>query len=186
MAASTQFAKEKQPKMAHSLTTQRLILRKPMDADWPMVRDFFLSPRSAHVGGPYTLGQAWRQFAAEVGHWDLRGYGMWAVTLKDSGETIGLIGPWFPADWPETEIGWFIFDAYEGKGYAAEAAEAAIDYAWSHLKWDTIVHYIAPENMRSIALAERMGAVHDPNAPQPKPDQPCLVFRHPKPKEFAL
>ncbi|UZD90488.1 GNAT family N-acetyltransferase [Cognatishimia activa] len=164
-----------------TITTDRLILRKPAARDVDTVVAFFLSERAAHVGGPYTEGKAWRQFAAEVGHWDLLGFGMWAVTTKESDQIIGLIGPWCPIDWPETEIGWLMFEGSEGKGYAFEAAQAAVNHAFTELGWDTAVSYIAEENTRSIALAERLGAVYDPNAQQPKPDQPCLIYRHPCP-----
>lgn len=170
--------------MSHppTITTDRLILRKPAARDVDTVVAFFLSDRAAHVGGPYTLGKAWRQFAAEVGHWDLLGFGMWAVTTKDSDQIIGLIGPWCPADWPETEIGWLMFEGSEGKGYAFEAAQAAVRHAYEVLGWETAVSYIDQDNKRSIALAERLGAVYDPEAPQPKPDQPCLIYRHPRPE----
>ncbi len=169
--------------MTHDiLETERLILRRPTGGDWDPVRDFFMSDRSVGVGGPFTLGKAWRQFAAEVGHWDIYGYGMWAVTTKDTGQIIGLIGPWTPADWPETEIGWSIFEGFEGKGYAAEAARAAIDHAFEVLDWDTVVHYVGRDNTRSAALAMHMGAVLDPDAPQPHPDAPCDIYRHTRPE----
>lgn len=169
--------------MTDMLHTKRLILRRPAGRDWPVVRDFFMSPRAADVGGPHDLGRAWRHFAAEVGHWDILGYGMWAVTLRGDDTIVGLIGPWSPADWPETEIGWFILDpGIEGTGIATEAARAAITHAWDVLGWSTIVSYIDADNTRSIRLAEKLGAVLDPAAPQPKPDQPCLVYRHPRPE----
>ncbi|MDO6726817.1 GNAT family N-acetyltransferase [Cognatishimia sp. 1_MG-2023] len=164
------------------ITTDRLILRKPAARDLDSVVAFFQSERAEYVGGPYTMGKAWRQFAAEVGHWDLLGYGMWAVTTKDNDNIIGLIGPWTPGDWPETEIGWFMLNGSEGKGYAFEAAQAALHHAFEVLDWETAVSYIDKDNIRSIALAERLGAKLDPEAPQPKPDQPCLIYRHPRPE----
>lgn len=168
--------------MTVTLTTDRLILRRPTGDDWPAARAFFTSDRAATLGGPLTEGRAWRVFASEIGHWDIRGYGMWSVTRKGDPTAIALIGPWFPADWPETEVGWMVWDASaEGTGIAAEAARAAVDDAYTRLGWSTVVSYIAPANARSIRLAERLGAVPDPDAPQPKPDEPCLVYRHPRP-----
>lgn len=172
--------------MTDMLHTPRLILRRPAGQDWPLVRDFFMSDRASGIGGPHSLGAAWRHFAAEVGHWEILGCGMWAVTLRGDDTILGLIGPWCPADWPENEIGWLILDpATEGTGIATEAARAAISHAWDVLGWDSIVSYVAPTNTRSIRLAEKLGAVLDPDAPQPKPDQPCLVYRHPKPAGVA-
>ena len=54
------------------LETQNLVLRRPNASDWPAARDFFMSERAVGVGGPYSLGQAWRAFASEVGHWDIQ------------------------------------------------------------------------------------------------------------------
>ena len=166
------------------LETERLVLRRPDARDWPAARAFFMSERSAPIGGPSDEGRAWRILAAEIGHWDMRGYGMWIVTRRGAEQTaLGMIGPWFPADWPETEIGWMIWDdSVEGTGIATEAARVAINHAWDVLGWQTIVSYVAPDNTRSIRLAEKLGAVLDPEAPQPKPDQPCLVYRHPAPQ----
>lgn len=165
------------------LTTDRLILRRPQPKDWEPFRDFLMSERSKGVGGPQPLGAAWRAFAAELGHWEIRGYGMWTVTRKGDDTGIGMIGPWVPDDWPETEIGWMIWSAdAEGTGIAFEAAAAAVDHAWHVLKWDTVVSYVAYDNTRSAALARRLGAEIDPDAPQPKPEKPCNVFRHPKPE----
>lgn len=168
--------------MISALETERLVLRVPEARDWEPFRDFMMSERAAPLSGPHDLGPSWRMFAAEIGHWAIRGYGMWVLVPKGSDKGVGLVGPWYPADWPETEIGWMIWtDAAEGKGYAREAARAAIDHAWNVLKWGTAVSYVANDNHRSAALAERLGARLDPGAPQPRPDAPCRVFRHPKP-----
>lgn len=172
--------------MTDMLHTQRLVLRRPAPRDWDGVRDFFMSDRSSGIGGPLSLGQAWRAFASELGHWEIHGFGMWAVTLRGEDTAVGLIGPWCPADWPETEIGWLLLSPdLEGTGIATEAARAAITHAWDVLGWQTIVSYIAPENSRSIRLAEKLGAVLDPAAPQPRSDKPCLVYRHPRPETEA-
>ena len=109
---------------------------------------------------------------------------MWAVTRHDDDTALGLVGPWTPPDWPEAEIGWMILsDAAEGTGIATEAAKAAVAHAYDSLGWDTVVSYIAPDNTRSIRLAEKLGAVLDPQAAGPKPD--TLVYRHPIPKGQA-
>lgn len=168
--------------MTAPLQTERLTLRRPVPADWPAFRDFFASDRSASLGGPVTIGKSWRHFASELGHWEIHGFGMWAVTLRDSARTVGLIGPWCPVDWPETEIGWLILSAdIEGTGIATEAAIAAITHAFDVLQWDTAVSYIGADNSRSIRLAEKLGAVRDDGAPKPDAYPDTLVYRHPKP-----
>ena len=110
---------------------------------------------------------------------------MWAVTLRGDNDCVGLVGPWTPPDWPETEIGWMMFDpAIEGTGIATEAAAAAVKHAYDVLGWQTAVSYIAHTNARSIRLAEKLGAKLDVGAKAPTPE--TLVYRHPVPKGVVL
>ena len=165
------------------LTTERLTLRAPAPQDAEAFVAFYGTARSKYVGGPMGARMAWNFFGTEIGHWAIRGFGMFTVTRKGDDTPLGIAGHWYPHGWPETELGWVLFDsATEGTGLAHEAAEACLDHAWTVLEWQETVSYIAPENHRSVALAERLGAKLDKNAPQPKPDKPCLVYRHPKPK----
>lgn len=166
--------------MMRTLTTDRLTLRRPEAGDWPALRDVFMSDRGAYIGGPYDAAGAWMLFAAELGHWQMYDAGLWAVTDTADGTYYGIVGPWHPEHWPEKEIGWVLTEAAQGKSIGYEAALAARADCFDRLGWDTAVSYIHPDNTRSIALAERLGAVLEPAAVHPKPDQPCLVYRHPK------
>ncbi len=164
------------------LQTQRLTLRVPGPQDYPAWEAFFLSPRAVFVGGgpEFDRGRAWRTFASLVGHWALRGYGVFAMALNEDEPAIGACGPWHPADWPEKEISWTLWsDAYEGHGYMTEAAAAVIPHVYDTLGWDSAVSYIDPANARSIAVAERLGAVRDATAETPRGE--TLVYRHPRP-----
>ncbi len=169
-----------------TVETQRLILRGPRMGDMPFWRAFLASDRAKFVGGTGTddLAKSWRSFGHVAGMWALRGYGSFIITRKDDVETpLGMTGPWHPMEWPEPELGWTIWspDA-EGTGIAFEAATAARDFAFNTLGWKTAVSYIARDNHRSAALAERMGAVIDPNATQPDfDDGPVHIYRHPAP-----
>jgi RimJ/RimL family protein N-acetyltransferase len=174
--------------LAHTpvLQTERLILRAPIASDWPHWRDFAVSDRAAFIGGPMDEAKAWRAMGHVIGMWVMRHYGQFIYCLRGSEEPLGMCGPWHPADWPEREIGWHVWSAEaEGKGYAFEAASAARDYAFAVLKWDTAVSYIDPANDRSIALALRLGARRDTEAAIPHPEEPTLVYRHPKPEGLA-
>lgn len=172
--------------MSMTLQTQRLVLRRLEPGDWQPFRDFMASDRSAAVGGPRTLHSSWRQFASELGHWEIFGYGMWAVTWRGDNDCVALIGPWTPLDWPENEIGWMVLDAAaEGTGMATEAATAAIRHAWDALGWTTMVSYIDPSNTRSIRLAEKLGATRDADAAIPEAYPGAHVYRHPKPRGAA-
>ena len=161
------------------LTTERLVLRQPNADDTETVTAFYQTDRSQYVGGPGNNFDAFKQWGFILGHWTIRGYGLWAVTEKGSDAIIGLVGPFYPDGWPETEIGWLMFDGFEGKGYAFEAAEAALVHARDTLGWTDIVHYISHGNDRSVALAERVGASRDASAATPL-GKDCLVYRQPQ------
>lgn len=164
-------------------TTERLVLRAPAARDWAHFNAFLASPRADSIrANAYDETLAWRAFGHVIGHWVLRGFGMFIFADRSAPDTpLGMAGPWFPEGSPEHEIGWSVWAAgAEGKGYAHEAAAAARDHAFRDLGWHTAVSYIAPDNARSIALAERLGAVRDAAAAFPG-DKPCLVYRHPGP-----
>jgi RimJ/RimL family protein N-acetyltransferase len=109
------------------------------------------------TGKPMTRVEAWRHMAMMVGHWTLRGYGMWAVEERSTGEFIGRIGFNDPEGWPAFEIGWTLGRPYWGKGYATEGARVALDYAFHKLDKAHVISLIHPENRGSIAVAERLG-----------------------------
>ena len=164
------------------LETERLILRQPGAQDWPQWRAMLASDRARFIrAGDADDALSWRAFGHVIGHWVLRGWGNFVFTLKGDDTALGMTGPWYPHGWPEKEIGWSVWsEAGEGKGYAFEAASRVIRHAYETLGWDTAVSYIVQDNTRSIALAERLGAVLDPEAATPR-DEPCLVYRHPRP-----
>lgn len=168
------------------IETDRLILRAPRMEDFEACAAFLADERSKTLGaGNMNRLEAWKVFSRIAGIWFLRGYGVFVVEDKSSGKPLGSIGPWYPITWPEKEIGWTIWTAdAEGKGIAFEAAQAARDFAFNTLGWETAVSYIDADNTRSIALAERLGATLDPQAVGPEIDgeDPCLVYRHAKPE----
>jgi RimJ/RimL family protein N-acetyltransferase len=164
------------------LETERLTLRAPQGSDWPHWHSFMHSDRARFIGGGAGQKPAdlWRAFGHVIGHWAMRDYGMFVFSFKGDDTPLGLAGPWCPEGWPEREIGWAAWSAaVEGKGLVAEAARAARRHAFGTLGWDTAVSYIDPDNARSIALAERLGATRDRTARMPHWDKPCLVYRHP-------
>ena len=141
-----------------TIKTERLVLRAQRAADFDAVAAFFADEdRSWGFGGPQTRNEAWRWFASVIGHWALKGHGFWMVDTH-AGEHVGMVGLWGPEGWPESELGWVMFDNGEGKGYAFEAAKAARDYAYSDLGFTTLSSNIFPGHTRSQALAKRLGA----------------------------
>ncbi len=124
--------------------------------------------------------RAWRHMAALVGHWTLRGYGIWAVEEKGSQEFVGSIGLWFPEGWPELELGYWLVPEAHGKGYATEAGMKSRDYAFDQLGAKTLVSYIDPTNEPSKKVAERLGAGYEKTIELLDLGPHC-VYRYPTP-----
>lgn len=158
--------------------TERLVLRGPRESDFDALAAFGASDRARFVGGPYPRFRSWGGFLATYGHWALRGYGMWIAEDRDSGAPAGRIGFIYNDGWDEPELGWHVFDGFEGRGLAHEAALAARRYGAAHFGLDGVISYIDPENRRSIALAERLGARREREGTLL--DTPVHVYRHPK------
>jgi len=163
------------------LNTRRLILRGPEPEDYPDFKVTFASYRSRYMGGPLNAYEAWMLYAAEIGHWEIRGFGMWMIHDRATGDTYGMAGGWKPAGWPEREIAWIIWPDKAGKGYALEATHAVRKHCYAD-GWDTAVSYIDPKNLDSIRLAERLGAKKDTDAPGI--DGSDAVYRHPTPAQL--
>ncbi|KGB82345.1 acetyltransferase [Rhodovulum sp. NI22] len=164
-----------------TVETQRLTLRGPTQGDFPAVAAFYASDRSVFVGGPMTAEATWRHLACEIGHWALRGYGRWAVVEKTSGAICGIVGLWDPDGWPEPEIGWDLFDGFEGRGYATEAALAARGFAYDVLGWTTAISLVKPANTASARVAGRLGARRDGRFDHARFGT-LDVYRHPAPE----
>lgn len=161
------------------LHTPRLLLRQPRGSDFETYAAYYADEETArYVGGQMTRDKAWRHFAALVGHWTLKGFGIWAVEEKSSREFAGCIGLWEPEGWPELEVGYWLVPEMQGKGYATEAALAARRYAWQSLGAETLVSYIDPDNIPSQKVAERMGAKME-EIIELLDLGPHCVFRHP-------
>lgn len=115
-----------------------------------------------HLGGqPWDEQTAWRHLAMLIGHWTLRGYGSWAVEEKASGDFLGRVGFIHPAGWPEFEMGWALARASWGRGFATEAASAAKRYAFEEMGRSEFISLIAPGNVASQRVAQKLGAFHD-------------------------
>ena len=150
------------------LETDRLILRPFADADFGAYAAIHADPEVTRyltaTGAAMARWEAWRSFAMFVGHWQLRGYGVWAVEEKSTGRFIGRAGLHNPDGWPGPEVGWTIARDHWGKGYATEAGRAAMVYAFDVHGWDHIISVIHPENARSIRVAERLGLRYERDA----------------------
>ncbi len=160
-----------------TLTTERLTLRLPDMQDWPAYRAFYASDATRFTGGPYEPKQAWSLFAADRGHWDLKGFG-WFM-LDDGSGAVGACGLHHPPHQAEIEIGWNTFPAAQGKGYATEAASAALDWGWTVTDAPRIVSYIDRDNGASKAVAKKLGASW--TGEMATHDADCEIWIHERP-----
>jgi [ribosomal protein S5]-alanine N-acetyltransferase len=144
--------------MIPTLETARLRLRAPTGSDYPVYRDFFADAEASHFyGGPLSADRAWRVLAADLGHWQLRGYGRWAVEEKASGAMIGGCGLWWPESYPRSELTWWIIPAARRQGFAQEASRAAIAFGYGVLGWDCVETHMNDDNVAAQRLVEALG-----------------------------
>ena len=116
-----------------TLETERLTLRgwreEDLDAYASLVSD---EEVTRYIGGVRSRSDAWGGIANMLGHWTLRGFGLWAVNRKSDGIFIGRVGLYYPDGWPGLEVGWVLARPYWGYGYATEAARASRDYGFKN------------------------------------------------------
>ena len=150
------------------INTDRLILRQWKEDDYPVfaimnadpvVMEFFPNVLSDEESNLLA-----NKFASLI---DDNGWGCWAVELKDTSVFIGFVGLHntiydIPGT-PFVEVGWRLDKKYWGKGYAREAAEAAIDFAFDTLNLMNIFSFTSTLNKRSIALMNRLNMKNTEN-----------------------
>ena len=157
------------------LETERLILRLPEASDldgWTAMNADAETMR--FIGGIAGRSATWRMLCTMRGSWDIKGFAMFSVIERATGAWVGRLGPWEPEGWPGKEVGWGIAPQFAGKGYAYEATVATMDYVFDVLGWPDVIHTIDPDNIRSIALAKRLGSSNlgPTRLPEPYQDAP--------------
>lgn len=131
------------------------------------------------TGGAMSPGQAWQEFCTDLGVWQLRGYGIFAIALANSDEAIGFTGFWQPLDLEEPELCWSLFPGNRGKGYATEAARAARSWAYQATNLSPLMSFVHPDNHASHAVARRLEAIKEQETFLR--GMPRHLYRHPKP-----
>lgn len=171
------------------LATPRLLLRRWRDADVdpfavmnadPVVMEYF--PAMLDRDQTAALVQSFEQRFEE------RGYGLWAVEVVDPPSLrapfAGFVGLNY-TDWPAhftpaVEIGWRLAAEHWGRGYATEAARAAMRFGFEDVGLDEIVSFTVPANTRSRAVMERLGMTRNPDDDfdHPRVDPASPFHRH--------
>ncbi|MEH3046643.1 GNAT family N-acetyltransferase [Sphingomonas adhaesiva] len=148
-----------------AITTSRLTLRRPTLADFGDMTTLWSEPEVIrYIGGhPFSPEEVWQRLLRYRGHWALLGYGYWAIRETAANAFVGEVGF---ADWHRTglpditgmpEGGWVLNPSMQGKGYAGEALDAALAWLDRTIDPPSSACIIAPENRRSLNLAQRRG-----------------------------
>lgn len=147
-------------RIPEQLETERLLLRIFREADWQALHEYYSDEACIKytIGRILTEAESWREMAIRTGHWLLRGYGPYAVEEKSSGTVIGIVGLWYPLEWPEPEITWHLVRRYWGKGFAREAVRSVRNMAFEYVPELPLISFIHPENSASIKLALALNA----------------------------
>ena len=144
------------------LRTARLTLRPfaesdldpfaAMQADPEVMRFLGIGPTA---GQPRSRAETWMNMAGALGHWALRGCGLWAIEFE--GRFAGRAGILRPEGWPEPELAYALARDAWGHGLATEAAGAVLAWAREALRDEEIVSFIHHANAPSQRVAERLG-----------------------------
>lgn len=142
------------------LQTPRLILRPFAPADAPELHRIYHAEgvlRYFPVAGPPSLEKVERFVTRQAEHWEKHGYGNWAVQPKDADGLIGWAGLQYVSELQETEVG-FLFDRPQwGKGFATEAALAALEFGFRQRELDRIIALVFAENLASRRVIAKCG-----------------------------
>lgn len=152
--------------MPADLTTRRLVLRRWRASDREPFAALNADPEVMRYF-PALLTRAESDALIERAerHFDAHGFGPWAVEVIGGPVFIGFVGlsyvPFEAPFTPAVEVGWRLSRAAWGRGYAAEAASAALAYGFSTLRRDEIVSFTVPANLPSRRVMERIGMTRD-------------------------
>lgn len=145
---------------AEPIDTDRLRLRRwqgdDLDAFAAMCADAEVM-RHVGEGRPLSRDEAQTAMEALEGHWQLHGFGLWAVTERETGTLVGRLGLWHPPGWCDVELAWLLDRSRWGQGYASEAARAALTYAFSSHGLDRVISIVPAGHTASERLAARLG-----------------------------
>ena len=144
------------------IETPRLLLRSWRDEDLDAYARMCADPEvMRYLPSTLTCEQSEQQIAKFVRHWEERGFGLWAVEIRETGAFAGFVGLQHSEDWPEgehkTEVGWRLDRSYWGQGLATEGALASLHYGFEDLGLERIISITLPENVASRRVMEKSG-----------------------------
>jgi RimJ/RimL family protein N-acetyltransferase len=152
--------------IAH-LSTERLLLRGWMAADRVPFAALNADPEvMEHFPAPMSRAESDAMVDRVMAGLASRGWGLWAVQVRKSGEFAGFVGlnpvPDELPIAPQVEVGWRLAKAYWGQGFAPEAARSAVGFAFERLRLPELVSFTTVKNTQSRRVMEKLGMTHDP------------------------
>ena len=163
------------------MRTNRLLLRRWRDADREPFAAINVDPRVAEfLPGPLTRHESDALVSRIEADFERNGFGLWALEICGIAPLAGFVGlsrPRFTTHFtPCVEIGWRLATEHWGRGYATEAALAALDFGFQVAGLHEIVAFTVPANVRSRRVMEKIGMTHDRSGDF---DHPSLLNGHP-------
>lgn len=149
------------------LETDRLVMRSFEESNFSNFAALLSDLRvMLHIGGkPFSEEESWRKYMSLRGAWSLLGFGYWDVFEKSSNEYVGYVGycdfhrKTEPSIKGRPEIGWVLVYEQQGKGYATEAAKAAMSWGASKFGGVNPVCIMDPNYPATRRVAEKCGFV---------------------------
>jgi RimJ/RimL family protein N-acetyltransferase len=143
------------------LETPRLLVREYRMADFDAFAANSADADATVFTGLTDRRTAWRVFACHTGMWTLQGAGWWMLEQKEVGRTVGYVGAFLREGWPEIELGWVVYRAFWGNGFATEAMHEVIRYTIEVRREKRVTALIDPANGASLRVAARLGLQHE-------------------------
>lgn len=144
------------------IETEHIILREWREGDRELYARMCADPEvMRYLPKALTREESDAQIDRFICHWNERGYGLWAVKEKESGDFVGFIGLLYQEDWTaseyKTEVGWRLDKGFWGRGYATEGAVEAIRFGFEDVGLEGITSICDPRNIASRRVMEKIG-----------------------------
>jgi [ribosomal protein S5]-alanine N-acetyltransferase len=146
------------------LTTPRLILRQFTLEDVNALHAVLGDPLAMrYYPAPFSRQETAEWIQRNLDRYREHGFGLWAMVRKSDGQLIGDCGLTVQMvdGQPEEEIGYHVLRSLWGQGYAFEAAAAVRDYQFNDRKKQRVISWMAPDNLASRRVAEKVGMVFE-------------------------
>jgi RimJ/RimL family protein N-acetyltransferase len=161
------MSEERMPALIPRLTTERLLLRETRKSDFEAYATGMADPAmTKFLAIAADRRTAWRAFTSLPGMWVIMGAGWWIVERNEDEQLVGTVGAFYREsaigreDEADLELGWMIFAPFQRRGYATEAARAALAYGFARHPAPRAVAYLDAANTASARVAESIGMTY--------------------------